>query len=89
MQTQTITREQIINLVRLAPEDKLTSLYDFARFVVLWHPMPTLDDLLQDMDKETPQATEQAWAQAAADDARAEWDTPQEDAAWAHLQEVK
>ena len=51
-------------------------------------PLPTLDEVLDDMKNESPQETDAAWFLIAMDALRKTWDTPEEDAAWAHLADL-
>ena len=61
------THEQVIELVKTLPPDRLTSVYDFARFVRT-HPVTT--SLTEDIFGETEEqirADETEWAQQFAD----------------------
>jgi hypothetical protein len=49
---------------------------------------PTLNDVLDDMQNESPQETEAAWERAGWAALLVGWDTPEEDAAWQHLADL-
>jgi hypothetical protein len=63
MSTETITRKKIVELVMALPEDRLASVYDFARFVQS-HPLD--GTLTNDIFGETTdeiRADEEQWEQ--------------------------
>ncbi len=63
MPTETITRQQVVELVMTLPADRLVSVYDFARFVQS-HPLEIA--LTPDIFGETAdeiRADEEQWAQ--------------------------
>jgi hypothetical protein len=61
---------------------------DVRRVVLtrLQHEAVTLDSILAEMENEDPRETLKAWQRVAGESLRKIWDTPEEDAAWAHLQ---
>lgn len=61
MSAETITRKKIVELVMTLPEDRLASVYDFARFVQS-HPLPTIptDDIFGE-SAEDILADEEEW----------------------------
>ena len=61
MPTQTITHQQVVDLVMTLPPDRLSSVYDFARFVQS-HPLeptPTADIFGETADE--VRADEERW----------------------------
>ena len=92
MQTQTITREQLVRLVLKVPPDKLTSVYDFVRFVIQPATVPiqasdstpdeALSALLSRINWDEVLTNDLTQASASALD---DWFSPEEDAAWQHL----
>lgn len=63
MSTETITRKKIVELVMALPEDRLASVYDFARFVQS-HPLElnAADDIFGETADEI-RADEEQWEQ--------------------------
>ena len=63
MQTKTITRQQVIDLVMNLPAERLTSIYDFARFVQS-HPLEWTQtaDIFGETEDEI-RADEEQWDQ--------------------------
>jgi hypothetical protein len=63
MTTETITRKKVIELVMMLPEDRLASVYDFARFVQS-HPLEltAAEDIFGESADEI-RADEEQWEQ--------------------------
>ncbi len=63
MPTETVTRQQVVELVMTLPADRLVSVYDFVRFVQS-HPLEaaSIPDIFGETADEI-HADEQQWAQ--------------------------
>ena len=63
MPTETITRQQVVELVMALPADRLASVYDFARFIQL-HPLGSAPaaDIFGETAEEI-RADEEEWEQ--------------------------
>lgn len=61
MSEETITREKVVELVMTLPEDLLTSVYDFARFIQT-HPLAKIptDDIFGETAEEI-RSDEEEW----------------------------
>ena len=59
MQTETVTRQQVVELVMALPADRLASVYDFARYIQS-HPLGAFTDIFGETAEEIG-ADEELW----------------------------
>lgn len=61
MPTETVTRQQVVELVMALPANRLASVYDFARFIQS-HPLEPFADIFGETAEEIV-ADEELWEQ--------------------------